>query len=171
MILIMARYNKMIYNQKGFFMRNKQLRNKNILSSGFSLIELMIVIIILGLLASLVVPNLLGKGEEAKRKLVCVQMKNIAETLKMFKLDNGGYPSTEEGLEALLKNPSEERYPSYSTAGYLEGKSVPKDSWNSPFVYVETEGDFDLISLGSDRKEGGKDEGKDIRFSECKGQK
>lgn len=161
----------MIYNNKGFFMRNTLRGRHSTLSKGFSLIELMIVIIILGLLASLVMPNLLGKGEEAKRKLVCVQMKNIAETLKMFKLDNGTYPTTEEGLEALLSNPSEERYPSHSTAGYLEGKSAPKDSWNTPFVYVDNDGEFDIISLGSDRKEGGKDDGKDIRYSECEGKK
>jgi general secretion pathway protein G len=147
-------------------MNKRHLRAKG-LSSGFSLIELMIVIIILGLLASLVMPNIMGKGEEAKRKLVCVQMKNVAETLKMFKLDNGIYPSTEEGLDALLKNPDEERYPNYSPSGYFEGKNIPKDSWGSPFVYISDGNDFDLISLGSDRKEGGEDEAKDIRFSEC----
>jgi len=136
--------------------------------NGFSLMELMIVIIILGLLASLVLPNLMGKGEEAKEKLVCVQMKNISATLDMFKLDNSTYPSTEEGLESLLKNPDEEKYPSYAPNAYLE-KSIPKDSWKTPFIYVETEGDFDLISLGSDRKEGGeKGSGSDIKFSECK---
>lgn len=138
------------------------------LSSGFSLIELMIVIIILGLLASLVMPNIMGKGEEAKRKLVCVQMKGVAETLKMFKLDNGVYPTTEEGLEALLKNPDEERYPNYAASSYFEGKNLPKDSWGSPFIYISEGNDFDLISLGTDRKEGGEDEAADIRYSECK---
>ena len=136
--------------------------------NAFSLMELMIVIIILGLLASLVLPNLMGKGEEAKRKLVCVQMKGVGETLKMFKLDNGVYPSTEEGLEALLKNPSEEDYPSYAPSAYLEGKNIPKDSWKKEFIYINNDGDYDLISLGADRKEGGKDGAKDIRFSECK---
>ncbi len=134
----------------------------------FSLMELMIVIIILGLLASLVLPNLMGKGEEAKRKLVCVQMKGVAETLKMFKLDNGVYPSTEEGLQALITNPSEEDYPSYAPSAYLEGKNIPKDSWKKEFIYINKGNDFDLISLGSDRKEGGEDDASDIRFSECK---
>ena len=134
---------------------------------GFSLIELMIVIVILGLLASLVVPNIMGRGEEAKRKLVCVQMKNIAETLKMFKLDNGGYPSTEEGLESLTANPDKEKYPFYSKSGYFEDEKMPKDSWKNAFVYINKDGDFDIISFGADRKEGGKDEGVDIRYSEC----
>ncbi len=134
----------------------------------FSLMELMIVIIILGLLASLVLPNLMGKGEEAKRKLVCVQMKGVGETLKMFKLDNSVYPTTEEGLQALLTNPSEEEYPSYAPSAYLEGKNLPKDSWKTPFIYINKGNEFDLISLGSDRKEGGEDDASDIRFSECK---
>lgn len=137
-------------------------------SRGFSLIELMIVIIILGLLASMVMPNIMGKGEEAKRKLVCVQMKNIAETMKMFKLDNGVYPTTEEGLDALLANPDPERYPNYARSGYFEGSNLPKDSWNNAFIYVSEGGGFDLVSLGADRKEGGSDDAEDIRFSECK---
>ncbi len=136
--------------------------------NAFSLMELMIVIIILGLLASLVLPNLMGKGEEAKRKLVCVQMKGVGETLKMFRLDNGVYPTTEEGLQALITNPSEEDYPSYAPSAYLEGKNLPKDSWKTPFIYINKGREFDLISLGSDRKEGGEDDASDIRFSECK---
>ncbi len=136
--------------------------------NAFSLMELMIVIIILGLLASLVLPNLMGKGEEAKRKLVCVQMKSVGETLKMFKLDNGVYPSTEEGLQALITNPSEEDYPSYAANAYFEGKNLPKDSWKKEFIYINKGREFDLISLGADRKEGGEDDAGDIRFSECK---
>lgn len=136
--------------------------------AAFSLMELMIVIIILGLLASLVLPNLMGKGEEAKRKLVCVQMKGVGETLKMFKLDNGVYPTTEEGLQALITNPSEENYPSYAPNAYFEGKKLPKDSWKNDFIYINDGNDFDLISLGSDRKEGGEGDAADIRFSECK---
>ena len=128
----------------------------------------MIVIIILGLLASLVLPNLMGKGEEAKRKLVCIQMKGVGETLKMFRLDNGVYPTTEEGLQALITNPSEEDYPSYAPNAYFEGKNLPKDSWKTEFVYINKGKEFDLISLGSDRKEGGEDDAGDIRFSECK---
>ncbi|MEN8147191.1 MAG: type II secretion system major pseudopilin GspG [Campylobacterota bacterium] len=131
----------------------------------FSLMELMIVIIILGLLASLVLPNLMGKGEEAKRKIVCVQMATIAEAINMFKTDNSVYPSTEEGLQALITNPSEEDYPSYGSTPYM--KKLPQDSWKKEFIYINKGREFDLISLGADRKEGGEEEAKDIRFSEC----
>ena len=84
--------------------------------------ELLIVIVILGLLASVVLPSLTGKSEEAKRKLTCVQMKNIQEALKMFKVDNGRYPSTEESLKALIQNPLPDSFLSYSNSGYLEDK-------------------------------------------------
>ena len=135
----------------------------------FSLIELMIVIVILGVLAAMVMPSLTGKGEEAKRNLVCVQMKSIYNgALDMFKINNSLYPSTEEGLEALVKNPDEEKYPSYSTSGYFKDSKMPKDSWGNAFIYINDDGKVELISLGADRKEGGKDEGSDIKMSECK---
>ena len=136
---------------------------------GFSLIELMIVIVILGLLASMVVPSLTGKGEEAKRNLVCVQMKSIYDgALDMFKIDNSVYPSTEEGLEALVKNPDPEKYPNYSKSGYFKDSKLPKDSWGRPFIYINDDGHVELISLAADGKEGGKDEAADMKMSECK---
>jgi len=137
------------------------------MKKAFSLMELMIVIIILGLLAALVMPNLIGKGEEAKQKLVCVQMKGISQALKMFKLDNGNYPETEEGLKALIKNPDPEKYTSYSKNGYFEDGNLPKDPWNNNYIYLNNGEKFELISLGADRKEGGKGENRDIRLSEC----
>ncbi|MBU0720383.1 type II secretion system major pseudopilin GspG [bacterium] len=144
-------------------MQNKKSR------SGFSLIELMIVIVILGLLAAMVMPSLTGKGEEAKRNLVCVQMKSIYNgALDMFKINNSVYPSTEEGLEALVANPDEEKYPGYSTSGYFKDSKMPKDSWGNNFIYVNNEGSVEIISLGADKKEGGKDEAADIKMSECK---
>jgi general secretion pathway protein G len=127
----------------------------------------MIVIIILGLLAALVVPNLIGKGEEAKQKLVCVQMKSLSEALNMFKADNGVYPESEEGLGALMKNPSSEKYKNFSSSGYLSTKNPPLDPWKNKFIYINNGGAFDLISLGADGKEGGDGESKDIKFSEC----
>jgi general secretion pathway protein G len=130
--------------------------------------ELMIVIIILGLMASLVMPNIVGKSEEAKRKLVCVQMKSLSESLKMFKVEQGVYPSTEEGLNALIKNPDEEKYPSYPRDGYLSDGKMPKDSWNNSYIYLFENEKFDLLSLGADRKEGGEGDAADIKFSECK---
>jgi general secretion pathway protein G len=137
------------------------------MKKAFSLMELMIVIIILGLLASLVLPNLIGKSEEAKQKLVCVQMQSVAQALNMFKLDNGTYPDTEEGLKALVKNPDSQRYPNYSQKGYFSNGQLPKDPWGHPYIYVKTDNGFNLISLGADAKEGGENENKDISYEDC----
>jgi len=135
----------------------------------FSLIELMIVIVILGLLAAMVMPSLTGKGEEAKRDLVCVQMKSIYNgALDMFKINNSMYPTTEEGLEALVKNPDNEKYSNYSSNGYFKDAKLPKDSWGNNFIYLNNDGDIEIISLGADKKEGGSDGAKDIKLSECK---
>jgi len=133
----------------------------------FTLLELMIVIVILGLLSALVLPNLLGKAESAKRQLVCIQMKQIQEALKSFKFDNGMYPTTEEGLKALLHNPDSEKYTNYAASGYLDGKTLPKDPWKHPYIYLNEEETINLISLGADGKEGGDGDGKDITLSDC----
>ena len=122
------------------------------MKKAFSLMELMVVIIILGLLAAFVLPNLTGKSDEAKDKLVCIQMKSIGQTLKMYKLDNSSYPQTEEGLALLIEKK------------YFEDGKLPKDAWKSDFVYIATEDSFDLISYGPDKKEGTAD---DIYYSKC----
>jgi len=124
----------------------------------FSLIELMIVIVILGLLAAMVMPSLTGKGAQAKRDLVCVQMKSIYDgALDMYKIKHDMYPSTEEGLKALTEDDS-----------YFKDGKMPKDSWGQEFIYINNDGNVELISLGADKKEGGKDEAADIKMSECK---
>lgn len=114
--------------------------------------ELMVVIIILGLLASFVLPNLIGKGDEAKDKLVCIQMKSIAQTLKMFKLDTSAYPKTEEGLKILVEKK------------YFEDGKLPKDAWGNEFVYIANDDAYDLVSFGADKKESSDD---DIYLSKC----
>ena len=124
----------------------------------FSLIELMIVIVILGLLAAMVLPSLTGKGEEAKRDLVCVQMKSIYDgALDMYKIKHSVYPSTEEGLAALTKDDE-----------YFKDGKMPKDSWGNEFIYINNDGKVELISLGADKKEGGKGSAADIKLSQCK---
>jgi len=136
---------------------------------GFSLIELIIVIVILGTLAAMVMPSLTSKGEEAKRNLVCVQMKSIYNgALDMFKIDNSTYPTTEEGLDALIKNPDSDKYPNYSTSGYFKDNKMPKDSWQKEFIYINSDDNIDLISLGADRAEGGEGDKSDIKMSECR---
>ncbi len=122
------------------------------MKKAFSLMELMVVIIILGLLAAFVLPNLTGKSEEAKDKIVCVQMKSISQALKLYKLDNSTYPTTEEGLNILIEKK------------YFEDGKLPKDSWSNPFIYVQSDDSFDLISMGSDKKENTED---DIYYSKC----
>jgi len=137
------------------------------MKKAFSLIEVMIVIVILGLIASLVVPNLMGQSERAKEKLVCIQMKSLKDSLDSFKLDEGSYPTTLEGLNALIKNPNPAKYKNYPQKGYLSSKKVPKDPWGHDYIYVNNNGEIDIISLGADGKEGGSGENRDIRYSEC----
>ena len=134
------------------------------MKSAFSLIELLIVIIILGLLMAFVLPSLTGKAEEAKIKITCSQMGSLAQSLKIFKIDNSRYPTSDEGLKALISNPNEEDLSGYSKSGYLEDKKIPTDAWKQEYIYIETDGSFDMISFGEDRKEGG---GNDIYYSKC----
>ncbi|MDQ1325513.1 MAG: ral secretion pathway protein [Campylobacterota bacterium] len=131
----------------------------------FTLIELLIVIVILGGLAAVVAPGLMDAADEAKRDTVCLKMNDLKKRFDMFKLDNGIYPDTEEGFEALLSNPDAEKYPNYRTQPYL--KELPKDAWKTPFVYINKGEDIEIISYAADRKEGGENNNKDILFSEC----
>lgn len=117
----------------------------------------------------MVMPNLTSKGEEAKRDLVCIQMKSIYNgALDMFKVNNSTYPSTSEGLEALISNPDSNKYQNYSPSGYFKDGKLPKDSWGNNFIYINDSGFVEIISLGADKKEGGKNEAADIKMSECK---
>ena len=152
-------------------MQQKQIVEQNQLpkhfKKAFSIVELMVVVIILGLLASVVVPNLIGKSDDAKKQLVKVQMGQLHESLKLFRLDMGRYPSTEEGMAILIKKPQDtDEYANYSSSGYLGGDKIPKDPWNYPYIYVNSGNSVELISLGADGKEGGDDINKDIKLSE-----
>ncbi|HQT96551.1 MAG TPA: type II secretion system major pseudopilin GspG [Thermodesulfobacteriota bacterium] len=131
--------------------------------SGFTLIEIMVVIIILGLLAALVVPKLIGRTEEAKKTQARVQIRNIEQALGLFKLDNGFYPATDQGIEALIRIPDAGRIPNnYRKGGYMD--RLPKDPWGNPYVYVSpgAHGDYDISSLGADGVPGGEGEDGDI---------
>jgi len=144
----------------------KLLKNgKKRVKRAFTLLELLVVILILGLLAAFVVPNIIGAGDKAKRDLVCSQMSSISSALDMFKMDNGMYPDTEEGLKALVSNPDGDKYPAYSSKPYM--KRVPKDSWGQPIQYIKNDSSFDLVSFGPDRKEGGSGDNADIKYSQC----
>lgn len=130
---------------------------------GFTLMELLVVIVILGVLAGLVAPRIMSQPDKARNVKARMQMENIAMALHQFKLDNGFYPSTEQGLQALIEKPVHGRVPSnYASKGYLD--SMPTDPWGNEYVYScpGDHGDFDIISLGGDGVEGGTDGDADI---------
>jgi general secretion pathway protein G len=133
---------------------------------GFTLIELMVVIVILGVLAGLIVPRIMGRPEEAKQTKARIQMESIETALKLYKLDNGRYPSTEQGLEALVAPPTVGELPrSWRQGGYLEKGKVPKDPWGNPYIYLSPgiHADFDLVSYGADGQPEGEGKNRDIR--------
>ncbi len=130
---------------------------------GFTLIEIMVVMVILGILAGLIIPRIMGRPEEARRTKARIQIESIETALKLYKLDNGSYPTTEQGLQALVEPPSVGKLASaWREGGYLEKGRVPKDPWDSEYVYLcpGIHGDFDLVSYGADGETGG--EGKDM---------
>ncbi|MBE9569817.1 MAG: type II secretion system major pseudopilin GspG [Proteobacteria bacterium] len=132
---------------------------------GFTLIELMVVIVILGILAGLLIPRIMGRPEEARRMKARVQIESIETALKLYKLDNGSYPSTEQGLQALVEAPSVGQLPrAWRDGGYLEKGRVPKDPWDNEFIYLSpgVNSDFDLISYGADGEPGGEGKDKDV---------
>lgn len=131
---------------------------------GFTLIELLVVIVILGILATYVGTRIMGKPEEARRTQAKLQIQALENALKMYKLDNGDYPSTEQGLGALVEKPTVGNIPSHwREGGYLDKPRVPKDPWGHDFVYLypgyHNPNGFDLFSYGADGEPGG--EGKD----------
>lgn len=133
--------------------------------AGFTLIEIMVVIVILGILATLIIPRFMGREEEARRTMAQVQMESIETALKLYKLDSGVYPSTEQGLQALVEPPTIGQLPrKWREGGYLEKRRVPKDPWDSEYIYLSPglHGDFDLISYGADGEPGGEGKNKDI---------
>jgi general secretion pathway protein G len=134
-------------------------------NSGFTFIELMVVIVILGILAMVIAPNFMDAPDEARQSKAKIDIKSIEAALKLYKLDNGVYPSTEQGLEALVKAPETGVLPKkWRNGGYLEKKYVPKDPWGNEFVYLSPgiNGDYDIISYGSDGAAGGEGFAKDI---------
>ena len=132
---------------------------------GFTLIELMVVIVILGILAGLIVPRIMSRPEQAKQVKARMQIESIATALKLYKLDNGSYPTTDQGLQALVEQPSSgTAAKNWRKGGYLEKGKVPADPWGNEFVYLSpgAHDDFDLISYGADGTAGGEDKNKDI---------
>lgn len=134
--------------------------------AGFSLIEIMVVLVIMGLLVSIVAPNLLQRADGARVQKVEADFKAIGTTLKIYRLDNYNFPSSEQGLEALVVKPVIDPIPgNWKKGGYLP--SVPLDPWGRAYLYLSpaeynVNGDYDLLSLGADGVTGGVDQNADI---------
>jgi general secretion pathway protein G len=133
---------------------------------GFTLIELMIVIVIMGILATLLIPRIMDRPEEARRLKAKMDIKNIESALKLYKLDSGTYPTTDQGIEALIKKPEAPPVPAkWKEGGYLDGNSVPKDPWNHSYFYSspgQDGKDYEIISYGNDGEPGGTGKDADI---------
>lgn len=132
---------------------------------GFTLIEIMVVILILGLLATIVVQSLRGATDKAKRVKAQADIAEFKTGLDRYYLDNGYYPTTDQGLQALISPPSTGRVPAnYETGGYIQ--SIPKDPWGSPYFYQSDGNSYLLKSFGADGVEGGEGKNADIDGSQ-----
>lgn len=136
---------------------------------GFTLIEIMVVVVILGILAGIVVPRLLDRPEQARRTQAEVQIKSIEEALALYKLDNGFYPTTEQGLQALVTRPETGRIPTrYRDGGYL--RRIPVDPWGNDYVFLSPgiHDEVDIISYGADGQPGGEGNNADVNSWEIR---
>jgi general secretion pathway protein G len=132
-------------------------------SRGFTLIEIMVVVVIMGVLAALVVPKLLSRTGESKVAAAKVDIATVMQALKLYKLDNQRYPTTEQGLQALLTKPTVGPAANgWKSGGYLE--KMPKDPWGNPYQFLSPgiKGEVDVYSLGADGAPGGTGDDADI---------
>jgi general secretion pathway protein G len=130
---------------------------------GFTLIELMVVLVILGILATIIVPNIMDRPGQARQTAAKMMIEGFETALKLYKLDNGAYPTTEQGLHALVSAP-EGAGKNYPENGYLDSKSVPQDPWGNEYVYLSpgVYGNYDILSYGADGVQGGDGEDSDV---------
>lgn len=145
--------------------RNGPVRGLRNGQSGVTLIEMMIVLVIIGIVAALVVPNVIGRPDEARVAVANADLRTIAASLEMYRLDNRSYPTVTQGLAALSAAPSEPPLPpNWSAGGYLA--QVPTDPWGQPYVYAIAGGNggYELVSLGADGQPGGEGVNADLRY-------
>ncbi len=131
------------------------------LQTGFTLIELMVVLLIIGVLAALIVPNVLDRADDAKATAAKTDVSNLMQALKLYKLDNGRYPSAEQGLPALVSKPTTEPVPPNWKKNLDQ---LPNDPWGKPYVYLNpgVKGEIDVMSFGADGQSGGEGKNADI---------
>ena len=128
--------------------------------SGFTLIELMVVLVILGIIMGLVVPSVIDRGDEARVSAAQADIHTIGQALEMYRLHNSHYPSTEQGLDALVSKPSGSPEPKNWRGPYLP--KTPKDPWDNKYGYINDAGKPEVISYGADGADGGEDLNQDI---------
>lgn len=134
-------------------------------NKGFTLIEILVVVVILGILGAVVVPQLMSRPDQARLEAARTDLKNLSAALDVYRLDNLQYPSSEQGLEALVSKPSGFPEPkNYSPDGYI--KKLPTDPWGSPYIYERNDLNFTLFSLGADGQEGGEGYNQDIHLAD-----
>ena len=139
-----------------------RLRTKQ---AGFTLIEIMVVVVIIGILGALIIPNVIGRDDQARITAVRNDLRAVANALDMYKLDNFHYPSTDQGLAALVSEPSGfPKAKNYNPGAYL--KKIPVDPWGTDFGYLNDGADYQLYSLGADGTEGGEGYNSDVDYSD-----
>lgn len=140
-------------NKSSFFLRSLQ--------RGFTLIELMVVLLIIGVLAALIVPNVLDRADDARVTAAKTDVANLMQALKLYRLDNQRYPTAEQGLQALLVKPTTTPVPS-NWKNYLD--KLPQDPWGQPYIYLNPgiKGEVDVMSYGADGQSGGEGRNADI---------
>lgn len=136
------------------------------IQTGFTLIEVLVVVVIMGLLIGMIGPSLLGQVDKARVTTARADLSSIAQALDMYKLDNHFYPTTDQGIEALVSKPTSSPIPKgWNSQGYIKGKAVPVDPWGGEYVYYRPGDDslpYELMSMGADAREGGEDYAADI---------
>lgn len=131
---------------------------------GFTLIEIMVVVIIIGILAAIVAPNVIGNVDKANVTKARTEIRALESALKLYRLDNFQYPSSEQGLEALVVRPNDPNLRNWNPRGYMERDSLPVDPWGNPYQYLNpgNNGEIDVYSFGADGRPGGDEHNADI---------